>query len=50
MGIFELEKYCDITVDQYSQAVNGLIRLVINTYFDAALIRPEAFQFGTFAV
>lgn len=40
----------DICVDNYTQAVNGMIRLVVNAYFDAALIRPEAFQFGTFAV
>lgn len=40
----------DIVVDNYTQAVNGMIRLVVNAYFDAALIRPEAFQFGTFAV
>lgn len=39
----------DIVVDNYTQAVNGMIRLVVNAYFDAALIRPEAFQFGTFA-
>lgn len=40
----------DIVVDNYTQAVNGMIRLVVNAYFDAALIRPEAFQYGTFAV
>lgn len=40
----------DIVVDNYTQAVYGMIRLVVNAYFDAALIRPEAFQFGTFAV
>lgn len=40
----------DICVDNYTQAINGMIRLVVNAYFDAALIRPEAFQFGTFAV
>ena len=39
----------DIVVDNYTQAVNGMIRLVVNAYFDAALIRPEAFQFGKFA-
>lgn len=39
----------DIVVDNYTQAVNGMIRLVVNAYFDAALIRPEAFQYGTFA-
>jgi HK97 family phage major capsid protein/HK97 family phage prohead protease len=40
----------DIVVDQYTQAANGMIRLVVNSYFDAAILRPEAFQFGTFAV
>lgn len=40
----------DITVDSYSQAVNGCVRLVINSYWDAQAIRPEAFQFGKFAV
>jgi len=36
----------EITVDQYTQAVNGCIRLVINAYFDAVVLRPEAFAFG----
>ena len=40
----------DIVVDQYTQAANGMIRLVVNSYFDAAILRPEAFQYGTFAV
>ena len=39
----------DIVVDNFTQAVYGMIRLVVNAYFDAALIRPEAFQYGTFA-
>lgn len=39
----------DITVDEYSQAVNGCVRLVINAYFDAAKVRSEAFVFGTTA-
>lgn len=39
----------DVQVDPYTQACNGMIRLVVNAYFDAALIRPEAFQYGTFA-
>ena len=37
----------DITVDEYSQAINGCIRLVVNAYFDAKILRPEAFVFGT---
>ena len=36
----------DITVDQYTQAVNGCIRLVINAFFDAKILRPEAFAYG----
>ena len=36
----------EITIDQYTQAVNGCIRLVINAYFDAVVLRPEAFKFG----
>lgn len=36
----------DITVDEYTQAVNGCVRLVINAYFDAEVLRPEAFVFG----
>lgn len=36
----------DVTVDEYSQAVNGCVRLVINAYFDAQVLRPEAFVFG----
>lgn len=40
----------DITVDPFSKASAGIVRLVVNAYFDATMIRPEAFQFGTFAV
>ncbi|WP_455060096.1 HK97 family phage prohead protease [Prevotella pallens] len=40
----------DITVDPFSKASTGMVRLVVNAYFDATMIRPEAFQFGTFAV
>lgn len=36
----------DITVDEYTQAVNGCVRLVVNAYFDAEVLRPEAFVFG----
>nr|DAJ97641.1 MAG TPA: prohead serine protease [Caudoviricetes sp.] len=38
----------DITVDPFSKASAGMVRLVVNAYFDATVIRPEAFQFGTF--
>lgn len=40
----------DITVDPFSKASTGMVRLVVNAYFDATMIRPGAFQFGTFAV
>lgn len=36
----------DITVDPYTQAANGAVRLVLNAYFDFAVLRPEAFAFG----
>ena len=36
----------DITIDQYTQAVNGCIRLVINAFFDAIILRPEAFAYA----
>ena len=36
----------DITIDEYTQAVNGCVRLVVNAYFDAKKLRPEAFVFG----
>lgn len=36
----------DLTVDNYTQATKGCVRLVINAYFDAAVLRPEAFKFG----
>jgi HK97 family phage major capsid protein/HK97 family phage prohead protease len=36
----------EITIDQYTQAVNGCVRLVINAFFDAKVLRPEAFKFG----
>ena len=36
----------EITVDPYTQATKGCIRLVINAYMDAKVIRSEAFAFG----
>lgn len=36
----------EIVVDPYTQAVNGVVRLVINAYFDAKVLRPEAFKYG----
>lgn len=39
----------DITVDPYTKASAGQVRLIVNCYFDAAPLRPEVFQYGTFA-
>jgi len=36
----------EITVDPYTQATKGCIRLVVNAYFDAKVLRSEAFKFG----
>jgi HK97 family phage major capsid protein len=37
----------DLTVDPYTKAASGQVRLVVNAYFDAKVLRPEAFAFGT---
>ena len=39
----------DITVDTVTQARKDATRLVINAYFDAVVLRPEAFAFGKIA-
>ena len=39
----------DLTVDPYTEAKNGMIVLVVNAYFDAKVVRPEAFGFATTA-
>lgn len=39
----------DITVDTVTQARKDCTRLVINAYFDAVILRPEAFAFGKVA-
>ena len=39
----------DLTVDPYSQATNGKVRLVVNAYFDAKPRRAEAFVAKTLA-
>jgi hypothetical protein len=40
----ELQKIkCDLTVDPYTQAASGKVRLVINAFFDAKPRRAEAF-------
>ena len=36
----------EIIVDEYTQAVNGCVRLVINAYFDEIVTRPEAVMLG----
>ena len=37
----------DITVDPYTKAGDGQIRLVVNMYVDAVVLRPEAFATAT---
>ena len=36
----------EVIVDEYTQAVNGCIRLVINAYFDEIVVRPDAILRG----
>lgn len=36
----------DVVVDPFSQAKNGMVRLVVNAYFDAKVMRDEAFAVG----
>ena len=36
----------DITVDPYTQATNGMVRLVLNCFFDAKVAVPEALALG----
>lgn len=36
----------DLTVDPYTEAANGQIKLVVNMYVDAAILREEAFVTG----
>lgn len=36
----------DLTVDPYTQATNGCVRLVVNAFFDAKVARSEALAFG----
>ena len=37
----------DLIVDPYTLAKDGQVRIVINAFFDAVTLRPEAFAFGT---
>ena len=39
----------DLTVDPYTLARSGQVRLVVNAYFDAKILRPEAFVAGSIA-
>lgn len=39
----------DITIDPFSKAADGQIRIVVNMYVDAQILRPEAFTAGTLA-
>lgn len=39
----------DLTVDPYTKAAAGQVRLVINCFFDAKIVRPEAFVTGAVA-
>ena len=39
----------DLTVDPYTRAAAGQVRLVINAFFDAKVVRPEAFVTGAVA-
>ena len=39
----------DLTVDPYTKASDGQIRIVVNMYVDAQVLRPEAFVAGTLA-
>ena len=37
----------DLVIDPYTLAKDGQVRIVINAFFDAVTLRPEAFAFGT---
>ena len=39
----------DLTIDPYTQAANGCVRLVINAFFDAKVARTEALALGSTA-
>lgn len=39
----------DLTVDPYTKAAAGQVRLVINAFFDFKLVRPKAIVYGTTA-
>lgn len=37
----------DMTVDPYTQAIKGAVRLVINSYWNMGMIRPESFTIAS---
>lgn len=39
----------DLLIDPYTKAASGQIRIVVNAYFDAKVLRPEAFTAGVVA-
>jgi hypothetical protein len=39
----------DIVVDPYTVAVAGQVRIVVNAFFDAKVLRANAFAFGNYA-
>ena len=39
----------DLTVDPYTKAADGQVRLVVNAFFDFKLVRPNAVVYGTTA-
>lgn len=39
----------DLTVDPYTQAANGKVRLVVNAFFDAKVVRPGTIAVGKIA-
>lgn len=39
----------DLTVDPYTKAADGQVRLVVNCFFDFKLVRPNAVVYGTTA-
>ena len=39
----------DLTVDPYTKAADGQVRLVVNAFFDFKLVRPKAVVYGTTA-
>lgn len=39
----------DVTVDPYTLATKGMVRLVVNAYFDAKVLRPEAIKIAKVA-